>query len=211
MKLIGNYLSPFTRRVAVSLNALAIPFELEALYVFKEPERVRPFNPVVRIPTLILDGGEVLVESFAILDEVDQMVGPDRALTPPSGPERRHVLKITAIALASTEKAQWAFYERRVRPEEKVHSPFIEHNDRQVLGGMRFLDEVAARAGEEEWLAGTARLTQADITSAVAYTFANAVRPHLNLAAEVPHLARFASRCERMSIFARAPLPETVS
>src|SRR5215212_225961 len=184
MKLIGNYLSPFTRRVAISLNALAIPFELEALYVFKEPERVRAFNPVVRIPTLILDDGEVLIESFAILDEIDQMVGPDRALTPASGPERRHVMKITAIALASTEKAQWAFYERRVRPEEEVHLPFIEHNGRQVLGGMRFLDDLASPVGDEEWLAGTARLSQADITSAVAYTFASAVRPHLKLSDE---------------------------
>jgi glutathione S-transferase len=211
MKLIGNYLSPFTRRVAISLNALGIPFELEPLSVVKEPERVRAYNPVVRIPILILDRGEVLVESLAILDEIDQMVGPDRALTPASGPERRHVMQMTAIALASTEKAQWAFYERRVRPEEKVHLPFIEHNDRQVLGGMRFLDGLASRIGEEGWLAGTARLSQADITSAVAYTFANAVRPHLNLAGSVPHLAGFAARCERMPIFARAPLPQGIS
>jgi glutathione S-transferase len=81
MKLIGNYLSPFTRRVAVSLNALQLPFELRALYVFKEPEQVRVHNPVVRIPTLILDNGDVLVESYAILDEIDQMVGRERALT----------------------------------------------------------------------------------------------------------------------------------
>ena len=52
MKLIGNYLSPFTRRVAVSLNALELPFELQTLFVFKEPEQVRAHNPVVRIPTL---------------------------------------------------------------------------------------------------------------------------------------------------------------
>ena len=38
MKLIGNYLSPYVRRVAISLEALAVPFELQSLYVFKEPE-----------------------------------------------------------------------------------------------------------------------------------------------------------------------------
>ena len=208
MKLIGHYLSPFTRRVAVSLNALELPFELQAVFVSKEPEKVRVHNPVVRIPALLLDDGDVLVESYAILDEIDHMVGPDRALTPASGRKRREVMKITAIALASTEKAQWAVTERRVRPDEKVHQPWIDHNDRQVLGGLRFLDELASKTEREGWLAGGSRLSQADITGVVAYTFANAVRPHLNLAQEVPSLAKFAGRCEQMSIFRKAPLPE---
>jgi glutathione S-transferase len=164
MKLIGNYLSPFTRRVAVSLNALQLPFELRALYVFKEPEQVRVHNPVVRIPTLILDNGDVLVESYAILDEIDQMVGAERMLTPVSGKNRREVMKVTAVGLASMEKAQWAFYERRVRPAEKVHQPWIDHNDRQVMGGLRFLDVLAAKTGDGGCLA-VPRLSQADITA----------------------------------------------
>ena len=40
MKLLGHYLSPFTRRVAVSLHALGMPFDLEELSVIGEPERV---------------------------------------------------------------------------------------------------------------------------------------------------------------------------
>jgi glutathione S-transferase len=73
-------------------------------------------------------------------------------LLPPK--PRREVMKITATALASTEKAQWAFYERRDRPEEKVYQPWIDHNDQQVLGGFLFLDQLANAAGEENWLAG---------------------------------------------------------
>jgi glutathione S-transferase len=208
MKLIGNYMSPFVRRVAVSLNALELPFELQVLIVSKEPERVRVYNPVVRIPALVLDDGDVLVDSQAILDETDQMVGPERALTPASGSRRREVMKIAAIALASMEKAMWAIYERRFRPEEKVHQPWIDRCDGQVLGGLRFLDELASKTGRNGWLAGGTRLSQADITSVVAYTFTNAVRPQLNLAQEVPHLASFAARCEEMPIFRNAPLPE---
>jgi glutathione S-transferase len=154
LTLVGNYLSPFTRRVAVSLNALDIPFVLDLVYVFKEPERVRAHNPVVRIPALLLDNRDVVVESYAILDEIDRMVGPERALTPPAGEQRRLVMKITAVALASMEKAQWAFYERRVRPEEKVHQPWIDHNDRQVVGGLHSLEEFAEATGREGWLAG---------------------------------------------------------
>ena len=75
MKLIGNYLSPYTRRVAISLTALDMPFELELLTPFKKPEVVREHNPVVRIPTLVLDDGEALFESHVILDALDQLVG----------------------------------------------------------------------------------------------------------------------------------------
>ena len=80
MKLIGNYLSPYTRRVAISLTALDMPFELELLTPFKKPGVVREHNPVVRIPTLVLDDGEALFESHVILDALDQLVG-DRKST----------------------------------------------------------------------------------------------------------------------------------
>ena len=135
MKLIGNYLSPFTRRVAVSLNAMNMPFEVEELSVFKKPEAVRKYNPVVRIPTLVLDDGEVLVESYAILDSIDQMAGPKKCLTPLSGKERRRVMKVTAIGLASMEKAVWAFYEGRFRPEEKSTNPGLSTMKSRFLVG----------------------------------------------------------------------------
>jgi glutathione S-transferase len=161
MRLIGIFLSPFVRRVAVSLNILKLPFESDKVFVFKELDAVRRHNPLVRIPILVLDDGENLVESGAILDEVDQMVGPEERLTPSHGPLRRRVVQTAAIALACAEKAQWAFYEDRVRPAEKVHTPWIEHNDRQVLGGFKQLNMAAAEIDEDGWIAGTPSISQA--------------------------------------------------
>ena len=206
MKLLGHYLSPFTRRVAVSLHALGIPFDLEELSVIREPERVRPHNPLLRIPTLLLDDGAALIESDAILDEIDQMAGPDRALVPSAGPQRRAVMQLTAFALASMDKMQWAFYERRFRPEEKVHQPWIDHNEAQALGGLRHLDRVAS--GATGWLAGTACMTQADVTTAVAVSFITLVRPELHDV--VPHLCAFAARCEQLPAFRSAQMPASL-
>ena len=210
MRLIGNFLSPYVRRVAVSLNTLGMAFEMEELYVFKSPEAVRRHNPVVRIPTLILDDGEVLVESYAILDAIDQMAGPEKCLTPPSGKERRHVMKVTAIGVASMEKTSWAVYEGRFRPEEKIHQPWVEHNEKQVLSGLGYLDELAETVGRDGWLAGTAKMSQADITSVVAYSCIKVLRPKLGIADRVPHLATFAERCEAMDVFRAAPVPESL-
>ncbi len=210
MKLLGNYLSPYTRRVAVSLTALDIPFELEELSPFKAPELVREHNPLVRIPTLLLDDGEALIESQAILDAIDQLAGPERSLTPTNGRERRHVMKLTAVGTASMDKTVWAFYERRFHPAEKVHQPWIDHNEAQLLAGLSYLDGLAQAAAGDGWIAGTQRMSQADITGVVAYTFANTVRPNLGVADRVPHLAAFARRCEGMDIFRAAPVPDSV-
>jgi glutathione S-transferase len=146
MRLVGIYLSPYVRRVAVSLHILQLSFELEEVFVFGEPDIVRSYNSLVRIPILVLDDGTNLVESGAILDEIDNMVRPEQRLTPSDGSLRRQVTQIAAIGLACAEEAQWAFYEDRVRPAEKVHTPWIEHNDRQVLGGFELLNRATRRS-----------------------------------------------------------------
>ena len=209
MKLLGHYLSPYTRRVAVSLNVLNIPFDLVELSVIQEPERVRPHNPVLRIPTVVLDDGEPLIESGAILDEIDRMVGPTRALVPANGPERRRVMQLTAMAVASMEKAQWGYYERRFHPPEKIHQPWIEHNDGQCLGGLRHLERLVSEITPLDWMAGSAGITQADITAAVVVSWMIEARPELKLPDEVPHLSRFAARCEELPAFKAAPMPKS--
>lgn len=208
MKLIGNFLSPFARRVAVSLNVLGLPYEMEKVMVFQNPDAVAPHNPLVRIPTLVLDDGETVVESFAILDAIDQLVGPAKALVPASGAERRKVLKIVAVALGTMDKAQWAAYETRFHPAEKVHQPWIDHNDKGALGGLAYLDDLAGKAGKSGWLAGTPKIGQADISAAVAFSFAEVARPALGIAAKFPNIAAFAARCEATDAFSSVPVPK---
>jgi glutathione S-transferase len=207
MRLIGSLNSPYVRRVAVSLNALGTPYTQDALRVFQTPDAVRKHNPLVRVPVLVLGDGDELVESYAILDALDELAGPDKRLIPASGPERRHVMKITAVGTGTMDKAVVAYYEVSHRPEEKVHQPWLEHNEGQALGGLGYLDGLAEAAGDSGWIAGGDRMTQADITAVVAYSFANKVRPKLGLAAKVPNLAKFAARCEAMEAFETSALP----
>jgi glutathione S-transferase len=206
MRLIGFYLSPFVRRVAVSLSVLNLPFELEEVLVFGEPELVRNYNPLVRIPILVLEDGTKLFESGAILDEIDRMVTPERRLVPDDGPLRRQVVQTTAIALACAEKAQWAMYEGRVRPAEKIHAPWVAHNDNQVLGGFEHLNRTAEKLDDDNWMAGTAHTSQADLTTGVAFSFAKVARPDLRLAGRFPGLERLADRCEALPAFVNAPM-----
>src|SRR5215510_10477708 len=80
MILVGQYDSPYVRRVAVSLRVLGFDYEHDTRSVFGDFDSMRQTNPLARIPSLVLDDGEVLIDSAAILDWLDETVGPARAL-----------------------------------------------------------------------------------------------------------------------------------
>jgi glutathione S-transferase len=63
------------------------------------------------VPTLVTDDGVSLVESGAILDWLDELVGPGRALIAASGPERRAALQVCALASGLADKAVSLVYE----------------------------------------------------------------------------------------------------
>ncbi len=207
MKLFGNYLSPYTRRVAVALELLGLPYEQENLSVFVTPEPVAKHNPLVRIPTLLLEDGEAVFESAAILDALDQMVAPDKRLVPPEGKPRREVLRLTALATGVMDKAVWAFYEGRFRPAEIVHQPWIDHNEKQVISGLTALEAIAKQAGDG-WLAGTPFPSLADVSTGVMVGFVAKVRPNLGTLEAFPALTAFAARCEALPAFKATPVPE---
>ena len=208
MKLIGNFLSPFARRVAVSLNVLDLPYELENVLAFGNAEIIQPHNPLARVPTLMLNDGEVLVESYAILDYLDELVGHDKRLTPNASKGRLRVMKDTAIGVGTMDRSQWAIYEYRHRPAEKVHEPWAQHNDESAMAGFVFLDRLASSAGKTGWLSGTPRISQSDITAVVAYSFAEKVRPNLDLQTALPNLTAFVRRCESMPPFSASKVPD---
>src|SRR5580698_9549001 len=98
MILIGQYDSPFVRRVAIALWLYGFDYDHRPWSVWADAETLAAINPLRRVPTLVLDDGEVLIESGAILDALDQMVGPTRAMLPGSGAARRRALRVCALA-----------------------------------------------------------------------------------------------------------------
>ncbi|MBL0901493.1 MAG: glutathione S-transferase family protein, partial [Reyranella sp.] len=89
MQLVGVTRSPYTRRVAITLELYGISYRLQALSSFGNREEVRAANPLGRIPALVLDDGETLVDSPAIIAHPAEVHGLSPALGPPSGPARR--------------------------------------------------------------------------------------------------------------------------
>lgn len=161
--------SPFVRRVAISMKLLGIAFEHANWSVGKDFQRIREYNPLGRVPTLVLDSGEALIESAAILDYLDELVGPERALLPRMGIQRRDALRLMAIAIGAAEKGVAQVYERAFRPEEKRHQPWVDRCRTQMLGALTELEK-ASIARNDQWLL-TEKMMQVDITIACVFTF----------------------------------------
>ena len=173
MQLIGYYESPFARRVGITLMLYDIPFEHRAVPTSNRAV-VEPLNPLGRIPMLVLDDGETLIDSTMIIDHLDALVGPKRALTPPSGPQRRAVNNIVAVALGTAEKYVASYYEMSKRPESHRWGPWLDKLEGQVASGLRWLD--AQMKGPR--MLGDA-ITHADVATVVAFEAARFDMPHL--------------------------------
>jgi glutathione S-transferase len=197
MILVGQFDSPFTRRVAISLHLLGLPFSRNTLSGFADAEKMRQINPLGRIPSLILDDGEVIIDSAAILDHLDELVGPARALLPASGTARRRALRVVALASGVIEKAGAIVYERTLRPPEKRYQPWIDRCRIQVDSGLVALE--ASTGGG--WTLGD-RPMQPDITVACMLGYLQARLPEaLAEGAHRPRLAGFASRFASLPAF----------
>lgn len=199
VKLIGRNYSPFVRRVATTLTLLEIPFEHQQLSVITDRDTIKGYSPLGRVPALVLDDGETLIDSAAILDAIDGMVGPERALVPASGAERRAVLKLVALAVGACEKMVTAYYERTRRPAQFLYEDWAAQCEDQARAALTVLDQAAAAATP---LSG-GRLTQADVSAVIAYDFACLTqKDQLTPERSFPALAAYSARLNALPAFA---------
>jgi glutathione S-transferase len=197
MILIGQYDSPFVRRVAIALRLYGLPFEHRPWSTFGDADKIAPYNPLRRVPTLVLDSGETLIESTAILDYLDDLAGPERAMIAERGPERRHGLKICALATGLGDKAVSLVYERVLRKD--ASKLWVERCEAQIGGVLDALEIERAAIATPFWF-GT-RIGHADIAVACVLRFTGEAHPTLLGAARYPALAAHAARCEALPPF----------
>jgi glutathione S-transferase len=207
MILIGQYDSPFVRRVAVALTLYGFAFEHRPWSVWADADRLAELNPMRRVPTLVLEGGEVLIESGAILDALDEMVGPARAMLPGSGPDRRRGLKVCALSTGLADKAVSLFYEGLLH--EAPSQTWIDRCHAQIGDVLTVLEADRARSSSAYWLGET--ISHADIAAACALRFTREAHPGLFDPARWPKLAAHADQCEALPPFQAICQPLTVT
>jgi len=195
--LIGQYDSPFVRRVGIALRLYGLPFEHRPWSVFGDAARIRPVNPLVRVPTLILGDGTSLWDSHMILDYLDGLVPDDRVMVPRREPGRHRALRIAALATGLADKAVSLFYERRLH---EVSSPAWSERCRWQAGGAIARLEAERAAAPGPWWSGE-RIGHADIAVACCLRFADEAHPGLVDWPSLPALRDHCARAEALEAF----------
>lgn len=197
MILIGQYDSPFVRRVGIALTLYGLAFEHRPWSTFSDAEAIARYNPLLRVPTLVLDDGDVLIDSHAILDHLDSLVPPGEALFPRAEPARRRALKTAFTATGLADKAVSLFYEQRLH--DQVSESWVQRCSGQIAAALASLEAEAAARPAPFWF-GT-RPGHADIAVAVAWRFVGDVHPALAGKSLYPALAAHGTKLEATPVF----------
>ena len=207
MILIGQYDSPFVRRVAVTLHHYHMPFTRNPLSVFGDKKEVQAINPLLRVPILIIENGEQIIDSGAIIDHLDHVVGNVRALTPANGPERRKVLQACVLATGCSDKVVALFFERNFHDKKSISPELDARLSSQIKSTLERLEHDCG----SPWFIDN-KMCQADVTIGCMIGHVKLRLPEFFPTNAYPKLHALSRHCEMMPEFdaARIGANETV-
>jgi len=203
MILIGQYDSSFVRRAAIPLKLYDLPFEHRPWSTFGDVDKIKPYNPLHRVPTLILDNGDVLMETHLIVDYLDGLVPEAKRMYPQSEPDRHRAQQVSALAGGFTDKVVSLFYERFFHGT--ASQALFDRAVAQMRGALEVLDADRAARGTDYWFGD--RIGHADI--AVAASLRHATESHSDLIdlEKYPALKAHAQKCEALPVFKEISQP----
>lgn len=198
---IGNYLSPYVRKVLVCLDMKGLDYELDPIIPFFGNDEFTKLNPVRRIPVLI-DGDLVIPESAAICEYIDESY-PGPPLLPSGAPLRAQARALQAFADSRMgDVFIWNLYNERVIRRFVWREPTDEQRVAKALQVdiPQVLDFLETVLPGEGFVFGECSV--ADI--AVASMFRNAAMARFEIdAARWPRSAAFVSRVLELPAFMR--------
>jgi glutathione S-transferase len=200
MKLLASPLSPYTRKVRIVLAEKRIDCELEMVDVAPAENPVNRYNPLGKIPTLVLDDGTALYDSRVIGEFLDN-VSPFSRLIPDDKRDRVQVRRWEALADGVLDAGLLVRYESLRDPSEQSKS----WSDKQLARMQRGMAQMASDLNGRGWCHGD-RYSLADIALGCCLGWLGFRKPGgLDWHGEYPGLAKHYAK-----LLERAPFAETV-
>jgi glutathione S-transferase len=197
MKLLGGTISPYTRKVRIVLAEKKIDCDFEIADVNPPENPVNAFNPLGKVPTLVMDDGNTLFDSRVIAEFLDS-VSPLARLIPDDNRERVAVRRWEALADGCLDAGLLVRYES-VRPKKEQSAAWSAKQTGKLKRG---LAAIAAELGERPWCHGD-RYTLADIAVGCCLGWVEFRKPaDIDYRAGYPALARFYDKLMERPAFA---------
>ncbi len=164
MKLYFSGASPYVRKVMVSAIETGLDKKIEQTPTTVVPVKINAElardNPLMKVPTLVTDGGEALFDSRVICEYLDSL-HDGRKLIPASGGERWRALRQQALGDGILDAGIITRYELAIRPQEKQWSDWIAGQSKKITQGLDL--------AETENLGGPINLGQIAIACAIGW------------------------------------------
>ncbi len=196
MRLFGTPGSPYARKVRIVLEEKGIPYE----YIIERPSvpgsRVPQFNPLGKIPVLVLDDGRAVYDSPVIVEYLDGLTDGPRLLPDPLD-ERIDVKRWEALGDGVAEATVAINHEYR-EPAEKQRAPaWFEKQRLKIDRGLAVMEK---DLGAAEFCFG-GRFSLADIATGYALGYLDYALPEVEWRQTHPSLQRLAARLEARRSF----------
>lgn len=204
--LISATPSPYARKVRIALIEKGIPFTLRTEVPWHADTATPAYNPLEKLPVLVLPDGTGIYESRYILEWLEAK-HPTPRLLPDDVEGVLTARQVEVIADGVCDAVVLLFFERR---RDAPSAPWMERQRRKVEGGVRALAALAEKAGEG-FLVGH-RFGLADIAAGTVLRYLAVRYPEFDWAGQFPALAAMSKRLEaRPSFQATTPVPQTIT
>jgi glutathione S-transferase len=142
MKLTFSAASPFARKVRIAAIELGLIDKIEFVPTSVAPAQANDeymkITPLNKMPVLITDDGSVILDSYVIVEYLDEMAGGGK-LIPSSGPDRWKFKSDHSMLQGMLDSMLLCRYENMVRPKElKWQGWADDHWNRAWKGMARF-------------------------------------------------------------------------
>ena len=196
LKLISATPSPYARKVRIALAEKAVPFELLTEVPWDNTTATPKYNPLEKLPVLILEDGSSVYESRFILEWIE-VKHPTPPLLPADEDERLAARKVEVVCDGVCDACVLMFWERHRAPDQRSEA-WVARQQRKVDGGLRTLSEWA---GDREWIIGD-RFGLADLATGTLVKYLDVRFPDLPWRTTYPNLAAMSDRLEQRPSFA---------
>ena len=183
MKLIGSLTSPYVRKVRVVLAEKKLEYQFELNDVWSPDTNMQQFNPLGKVPCLVMEDGGALYDSRVIVEYMDAL-SPFNRLIPPSGRERAVVRCWEALADGMLDAAVAVFKERQ-RPPEQVSQDWIDRQLGKIEAGLQSMSQGLA---DQAYCRGNA-VSLADLATGCALAYLGFRFPEIAWREPYPNLA----------------------
>lgn len=211
LKLISSPASPYSRKVRIALAEKKIKYQLEDASPWGATNPVHEWNPLGKVPTLVLDDGTQIYDSRVIVEYLDT-VSPVSRLIPEPGRERIAVRRWEALADGICDAAIAAVLESR-RPAQQQSKEWIARQHHKVRCGVA---DLARELGGRAWCSGDASddagggaYSLADIATGCALGYLDLRQPEFDWRDDYPNLGRLAERLSMRTSFQDTAPPPT--